>query len=80
MLFRWFVDVLIPRAISCVNALSWAQDGDLLLSGGDDTTCVSLIFLLIPMSNLHRLRLLVYASGDSTSPILNRSTRLSAMR
>ena len=23
---------------SCVNALSWAQDGELLLSGGDDTT------------------------------------------
>lgn len=23
---------------SCVNALSWAQDGNILLSGGDDTT------------------------------------------
>lgn len=23
---------------SCVNTLSWAQDGELLLSGGDDTT------------------------------------------
>lgn len=22
----------------CVNALSWARDGELLLSGGDDTT------------------------------------------
>ncbi|KAI0939956.1 hypothetical protein AcV5_001193 [Taiwanofungus camphoratus] len=25
----------------CVNALSWAQDGELLISAGDDTTCVS---------------------------------------
>jgi len=25
-------------ALRCVNALSWAQDGDLLLSGGDDRT------------------------------------------
>jgi hypothetical protein len=24
-----------------VNALSWAREGELLLSGGDDTTCVS---------------------------------------
>jgi hypothetical protein len=25
----------------CVNALSWAREGELLLSGGDDKTCVS---------------------------------------
>jgi hypothetical protein len=26
----------------CVNAISWAQHGELLLTGGDDTTCVCL--------------------------------------
>jgi len=28
----------------CVNALSWAADGEFLISGGDDTTYVSVSF------------------------------------
>lgn len=32
------LSVLNPTS-SCVNALSWARGGDLLISGGDDTTC-----------------------------------------
>ena len=35
-------DYLFNAIFSCVNALSWAADGELLLSGGDDTTYVFL--------------------------------------
>lgn len=31
----------------CVNALSWAEDGKLLLSGGDDTTYALLFWLYL---------------------------------
>lgn len=37
-------EIIVPR---CVNALSWAKDGQLLLSGGDDTTCVLLVDSLL---------------------------------
>jgi len=30
--------ILLTLVFRCVNALSWASNGELLLSGGDDTT------------------------------------------
>jgi len=32
------LEVRSERSHSCVNALSWTEDGSILLSGGDDTT------------------------------------------
>jgi len=37
---RFFELFLISGNTRCVNALNWAQDGELLISSGDDTKYV----------------------------------------
>jgi WD40 repeat protein len=34
----YLVRLSVTSSRSCINALSWAKGGELLLSGGDDTT------------------------------------------
>jgi hypothetical protein len=60
--------------VSCVNALSWAKDGDLLLSGGDDTTYVSMQSSHIIQSD----RMIGCECGGLTLATPRRRTRSSA--
>lgn len=36
--FNVYITSPLTRCIRCVNAVSWAEDGNLLLTAGDDTT------------------------------------------
>ena len=57
-------DIIVLR---CVNALSWAKDGQLLLSGGDDTTYVLLVdrLLVTMLILMHSVRLWRIDQGET---------------
>lgn len=52
----------------CVNALSWAKEGAVLITGGDDTTCVPLI-LVKPSVHRHSLRSLEGSACGGWDPM-----------